>query len=113
MFSPISPASGRSEPRLRGALDEPPPPTFRGLFLPRCRDRRRRSLHPLHRLLGDLMRRPRPHIPLAVRVEVAERDVEKGLWWALYCSAVEAGKITLGRRLAILLGHLPKGAQLD
>jgi hypothetical protein len=59
------------------------------------------------------MKRPRPHIPLSVRVEVAEREVEKGLWWPLYLSAVEAGGMTLGKRLEILLGHLPKGAQLD
>jgi len=59
------------------------------------------------------MKRPRPHIPLSVRVEVAEREVEKGLWWPLYCSAVEVGKMTLGKRLEILLGHLPKGAELD
>lgn len=59
------------------------------------------------------MKRPRPYIPLAARVEVAERDVVKGLWWPLYLSAVGAGKMTLGRRLGILLGHLPKGVQLD
>ena len=62
------------------------------------------------------MKRPRPHIPLAVRVEVAETAVTGypfGPWWALYCSAVDAGGMTLGKRLSILLGHLPKGAQLD
>lgn len=60
-----------------------------------------------------MSRRPRPYIPLAVRVEVAERDCVKGLWWNLYCGAVEVGGMTLGRRLGILLGHLPKGAELD
>lgn len=59
------------------------------------------------------MSRPRPYIPLSVRVEVAENCCDKGLWWPLYCSAVESGGMTLGRRLTILLGHLPKGAQLD
>jgi len=59
------------------------------------------------------MVRPRPYIPLAIRVEVAERDVDKWLWWPLYCSAVEAGGMSMGRRLTILLGHMPKGAQLD
>lgn len=60
------------------------------------------------------MKRPRPYIPLAVRVEVAEREVDKSqLWWPLYCGAVQAGGMTMGRRLAILLGHLPKGSQLD
>jgi len=59
------------------------------------------------------MKRPRPYIPLAVRVEVAERDVPKGAWWELYSLAVERGRLTLGKRLMILLGHLPKGAQLD
>jgi hypothetical protein len=59
------------------------------------------------------MKRPRPYIPLAVRVELAEQYCEKGLWWPLYCTAVEAGGMTLGRRFAILIGHLPKGVQLD
>lgn len=59
------------------------------------------------------MKRHRPYIPLAVRVEVAERDSTKGAWWPLYCGAVDVGGMTLGRRLAILLGHLPKGAELD
>jgi len=60
------------------------------------------------------MKRPRPYIQLAVRVEVAENCVDRTqLWWPLYCGAVEAGGMTLGRRLTILLGHLPKGAQLD
>lgn len=59
------------------------------------------------------MKRPRPYIPLAVRVEVAERYVNKDVWWQLYCGAVEAGGMTLGRRMAILMGHMPKGAQLD
>lgn len=59
------------------------------------------------------MKRPRPYIPIAVRVEVAERDVIKGLWWNLYCGAVEVGGMTMGRRLGILLGHLPKGVELD
>lgn len=60
------------------------------------------------------MKRPRPYIPLKVRVEVAEREVDHGqLWWPLYCSAVEAGRMTLRKRLVILLGHLPEGAQLD
>lgn len=59
------------------------------------------------------MKRPRPHIPMSVRVEVAEQCVEKGLWWPLYCSAVAAGGMTLGKRLTILLGHMPKGMQLD
>lgn len=60
------------------------------------------------------MKRPRPYIPLKVRVEVAEREVDHGqMWWPLYVSAVEAGKMTLRKRLSILLGHLPAGAQLD
>jgi len=59
------------------------------------------------------MVRPRPYIPLAIRVEVAERDADKGLWWPLYRSAVEAGGMSMGRRLTILLGHLPKGSQID
>lgn len=59
------------------------------------------------------MKRPRPYIPLSVRVEVAERDCVKGPWFPLYCSAVEVGGMTLGRRLVILLGHLPKGSELD
>jgi hypothetical protein len=59
------------------------------------------------------MKRPRPYIPLAVRVEVAEREVDHGqTWWPLYCSAVLAD-LTLGKRLMILLGHLPRGAELD
>lgn len=53
-----------------------------------------------------MAKRPRPYIPLSVRVEVAEREVQKGLWWPLYCSAVEVGGMTLGTRLAILLEHL-------
>jgi hypothetical protein len=64
----------------------------------------------------ESMKRPRPHIPLAVRVEVAEITVTSyplGPWWALYCSSVQADRMTLGTRLAILLGHLPKGVQLD
>ena len=59
-----------------------------------------------------MLKRPRPYIPLSVRVEVAERDCFKGPWWPLYCSAVEMGGLTLSRRLTILLGHLP-GAELD
>ncbi len=60
------------------------------------------------------MKRPRPYIPLKVRVEVAEREVDHSqLWWPLYCSAVRAGRMTLRKRLSILLGHLPEGAQLD
>lgn len=60
------------------------------------------------------MKRPRPHISISVRVEVAENCVNRGEpWWPLYCSAVEVGGMTLGRRLTILLGHLPKGAQID
>jgi hypothetical protein len=59
------------------------------------------------------MKRPRPYIPRAVMVEVAERDCIKGLWWPLYCGAVEAGGMNLRRRLEILRGHLPKGAELD
>lgn len=58
------------------------------------------------------MKRPRPTIPLSVRVQVAERQVEHGLWWPLYRSAVEAG-LPMGKRLQALLQHLPKGAQLD
>lgn len=51
---------------------------------------------------------------MKVRVEVAERQVDHGqLWWPLYCGAVEAGRMTLRKRLSILLGHLPAGAQLD
>jgi hypothetical protein len=56
------------------------------------------------------MKRPRPHVPIAVRVEVAERDVLKGPWWPLYERCVN---LSLGRRLSILLGHFPKGTQLD
>jgi len=60
------------------------------------------------------VKRPRPYIPLKVRVEVAEREVDHSqLWWPLYCSAVRAGRMTLRKRLSILLGHLPEGAQLD
>jgi hypothetical protein len=35
------------------------------------------------------------------------------MWWPLYCSAVEAGRMSMGKRLSILLAHLPIGAQLD
>jgi hypothetical protein len=53
------------------------------------------------------MKRPRPSIPLSVRVEVAERQT--GLKWPDYR---EYG-ISLGGYLLWLLEHLPKGAQLD
>lgn len=64
-----------------------------------------------------LMKRPRPYIPLAVRVEVAERQIrsmpDKSLWWLVYRAAVDVGGMTLGDRLQELLEHLPKGSQLD
>lgn len=63
------------------------------------------------------MKRQRPYIPIAVRVEVAERwfgwSGAFQPWWPLYCAAVQVGGMTMGKRLSILLGHLPKGAQLD
>lgn len=60
------------------------------------------------------MKRPRPSIPMSVRVAVAERQAQcDSTWWLLYFSALTSEKLTLGRRLAILLEHLPKGAQLD
>lgn len=58
----------------------------------------------------------RPYIPLHIRVECAEKAVTGypyGPWWPLYCAAVEAGGMTMGKRLMILLSHLPKGIQLD
>ncbi len=68
------------------------------------------------------MQRIRPHIPLSVRVQVAERQLSESgsILWALYASAVTANDklaapLTLTHRLRILLGHLfPDGDyQLD
>lgn len=59
------------------------------------------------------MKRPRPHIPLSVRVEVAERQV-KGLaeasiipsiWWSIYQAAAHEG-LSMRSRLASLLGRM-------
>jgi len=55
------------------------------------------------------MKRPRPYIPIAVRVEVAERQVKAlcdasiipSIWWPLYESASET--MTIGNRLLTLL----------
>lgn len=59
------------------------------------------------------MSRPRPHIPLSVRVQVAERQVRASgsVFWPLYESALK-GPEKLGepwsmtRRLRVLLGDL-------
>lgn len=68
------------------------------------------------------MKRPRPHIPLSVRVQVAERQLHESnpTFWAFYVSALKgperiAAPWTLTRRLRVLLGELfPDGEyQLD
>lgn len=53
------------------------------------------------------MKRPRPHIPLSVRVEVAERQASAvgGLWWGWYLS-VDWPDGYHGQRLKYLLQHL-------
>jgi len=58
------------------------------------------------------MKRPRPHIPLSVRVQVAERQADKHSdAWAHYLAVPWQN---LGDRLQFLLTNLlPKGAQLD
>jgi hypothetical protein len=58
------------------------------------------------------MKRPRPHIPLSVRVHVAERQADKhSEAWAHYLAIPWQN---LGDRLQFLLTNLlPKGAQLD
>lgn len=59
------------------------------------------------------MNRIRPHIPLHIRVQVAERQLSESgsILWALYASAVSMNSnigapLTLTHRLRILLGHL-------
>ncbi len=68
------------------------------------------------------MNRPRPPIPLSVRVQVAERQLSESgsILWALYVSAVTqnvkiGAPLTLTHRIRILLNHLfPNGDhQLD
>lgn len=68
------------------------------------------------------MKRPRPHIPLSVRVQVAERQVRESgsVFWPLYASALRGPEKlgepwTLTRRLRVLLNELfPEGDyQLD
>lgn len=68
------------------------------------------------------MKRPRPHIPLSVRVQVAERQVEASgsILWPLYRSSVGkdtklASPWSMTRRLRVLLSDLfPDGDyQLD
>lgn len=53
------------------------------------------------------MTRPRPYIPLSVRVQVAERQVRESgsIYWSLYQSAVSEG-LTMGMRLTCLLSRL-------
>ncbi len=67
----------------------------------------------------------RPYIPISVRVQVAERQMQEAkktgnLFWGVYLGAVRAAEEmgtpwTLGRRLRVLLGELfPHGEyQLD
>jgi hypothetical protein len=54
------------------------------------------------------MKRPRPYIPISVRVLVAERQVRKiasAKWWECYQHAVSNG-MTMGARLLALLLRL-------
>lgn len=59
----------------------------------------------------------RPYIPLSVRVQVAERQVEQqgSVFWLVYVSAQQINPWPLGRRLRVLLNQLfgDKPAQLD
>ena len=59
--------------------------------------------------------RPRPHIPLSVCVQVAERQVRASgsPLWPLYLAAQEISPWPLGRRQRVLLGVFGGQVQLD
>lgn len=58
--------------------------------------------------MTEIENRPRPFIPLSVRVAVAERQVRESgsIFWPLYAAAVEVKALSLTERLKVLLDRL-------